>query len=59
MEAGEIQITAQAEGLADGVGTVTTAVSDDTFVPDGDHTEWTKTEADLEDPENNYKNIAL
>ena len=58
MEAGEIQITAQAEGLADGVGTVTTAVSDDTFVPDGDHTEWTKTEADLEDPESNYKNIA-
>ena len=58
MEAGEIQITAQAEGLADGVGTATTAVSDDTFVPDGDHTEWTKTEADLEDPESNYKNIA-
>lgn len=58
MEAGNIQITASAEGLADGVGIVTTKASDDVFVPDGEHAEWTMTEADLEDPAYSYKNIA-
>ncbi|WP_162607587.1 discoidin domain-containing protein [Lachnoclostridium sp. An181] len=59
MEAGEIQITATAEGLEDGAGTVITKTTDDIFVPDGEHTEWTNTEADLEDPAYNYKNIAV
>ncbi len=58
MTAGDIQITATADGMEDGVGTVTTKQTDDTFVPDGAHEEWTKTEADLEEPEYSYANIA-
>lgn len=38
--AGDIVITASAEGLEDGTGSVTSKACTDTFVPEGEHTEW-------------------
>ena len=56
--AGDITITAEAEGLETGSATVTTKESEDKFLKDGTHNAWENGEDALEEESTEYKNIA-